>query len=59
MTDILVTTNDKFNSRYSGLTITLIYFQTVEIAKAQQIILVSFKKEWPLQSHSGCAAVAR
>jgi len=60
MTDLLVTTNDKFNSRYSGLTVTLVYFQTVEIAKAQQIILLSFfQKEWPIQSHSGCAAVAR
>jgi len=37
MTDLLVTTNDKCNSRYSGLSVTLVYVQTVEIAKAQQI----------------------
>jgi len=45
MTDLLVTTNDKFNSCYSGLTVTLVYFQAVEIAKAQQIILFSFFQE--------------
>jgi len=60
MTDLLVTTNDKFNSRYSGLTVTLVYFQTVEIAKAQQIILLSFFHEgMASKSHSSCAAVAR
>jgi len=60
MTDLLVTANDKFNSRYSGLTVTLVYFQTVEIAKAQQIILLSFFHEgMASKSHSSCAAVAR
>ena len=45
MTDLLVTANDKFNSRYSGLTVTLVYFQTVENAKAQQIISLSLFQE--------------
>jgi len=45
MTDLLVITNDKFSSRYSGLTVTLVYFQTVENAKAQQIISLSLFQE--------------
>jgi len=52
MTDLLVTTNDKFNSRYLGLTVTLVYFQTVEIAKAQQTILLSFFQEGMVSSVS-------